>query len=285
MNQKQQSGNMHILSNRRPGGLPSRSAPVLALLTGALLALIITGCSLRGRSQMEAQAPLPAADSIEPAGIAETIGVMPAEGVPPTFAAQYRLTTGDQLQVRFPELKNLDFPAVVRPDGYITTPRTGDMPAMGWTPTQLADSIAAAYGREFRSPRATVQVTGFGPQHFYVFGEVKNPNRYTLDQPMELIGAITRAGGFLRSAVPGNIVVVKVSPDGRYAFSLHDLNDILEQTSPPYWLEANDIVIVPKSAISNAADFVRDYVMTFIAPIDAFLRGRYYWQLVQDNTQ
>lgn len=262
-------------------GMPARLKNVMTLV---LVALVAAGCSLRQRQGMEADPQHPPMLSVGQESPDLSVMHMAKSVERPRPAAQYRLTPGDQLQVRFPDLQDMDFTAVVRPDGYITSPRYGDLPAMGWTPAQLADSIATAYGREFLAPRATVQVTDFGPQHFYVFGEVKSPNRFTLDQPLELIGAITRAGGFLRSAVPGNIVVVKVGPDGRYAFSLHDLEDILGSTAPPVWLEANDIVVVPKSAISNAADFVRDYVMTFIAPMDAFLRGRYYWQLAENNT-
>jgi protein involved in polysaccharide export with SLBB domain len=206
--------------------------------------------------------------------------VVPTE---PQHAPLYRISAGDQLQIRFPDLGAQDFAAVVRPDGYITSPRFGDVPAMGWTPPQLADSLAAIYQQEFRSPRATVQVTGFGPRYFYVFGEVHNPDRYTLDEPHDLVSGVTRAGGFLRSAAQENILILKVGPDGRYGFTVFDMNDLAISRNMPVWLEPNDIIIVPQSAISNAAEFVDTYIMSFIAPADAFLRGRYYWTLATDN--
>ena len=244
-----------------------------------LVVLLAAGCSVRNRKQLEPERLL----SDELAKVEGLTQAQPKVALPgPLPISSYRLTPGDQLQVHFPDLHEQDFTAVVRPDGFITSPRYGDLPAMGWTPSQLADSIRVAYGQEFLKPRATVQVTSFGPQFFYVFGEVRTPDRYEFEGPQELIGAITRAGGFLRSAVPANVVVLKVGPDGGYTFTIHDLNDIMENPAPPIWLESNNIVIIPKSTISNAADFVRDYVMTFIAPADAFLRGRYYWQLARN---
>jgi len=283
-NHKQPSGTMHMLSNPTPGGLlKAARACNRRVLPLVLTTLLLSACSIRGRGQLEPELPV-----LAPPGTleAEPLPTMeaPTQADDAPSTPLYRLTPGDQVSIHFPDLRDMNFSGVVRPDGYITSPRFGDLPAMGWTPAQLADSISRTYAQEFRSPRATVQVTGFGPQHFYVFGEVKNPNRYTMDGPLELVGAVTRAGGFLRSAVTANIVILKVGPDGRYTFTLHNLQDLLDNPGPPVWLEPNDIVIVPKSAIAEAADFVNDYVMTFIAPVDAFLRGRYYWRLIQNNT-
>jgi protein involved in polysaccharide export with SLBB domain len=280
--QKQTLGTMSYHIGHRLGG-PSRGsrAGMRIILAAALVLSLATGCTLRERKHLEPETKLPQVVS-ESATSAARATLDASGSVVPTDA--YRLTPGDQILVHFPDLTNQDFQALVRPDGYITSPRYGDQPAMGWTPAQLADSLGAVYGREFLSPRATVQVTAFGPQYFYVFGEIRRPDRYELDAPLELISAITRAGGFLRSAVLTNVILVKVGADGAYTFSMHNLNDIAENPSPPVWLEPNDIVIVPQSALSNAAEFIRDYVMTFMAPADAFLRGRYYWRLAQNNT-
>ncbi len=245
----------------------------LRTLTLLLMALVVMGCSIRGRKGLEAEPLIPKAEEITTE--------MPA--VPPISSTiPYRLVPGDQLRVHFPDLKDQDFDAVIRPDGYITSPRFGDVPAMGWTPPQLADTLALIYAREYLTPRATVLVSAFGPQFFYVFGEVRAPNRYELDTPLDLVSAVTRAGGFLRSAAPASVVILKVGPDGQYVFRLHDMDDLAMNKAQPVWLEPNDIVIVPQSAISNAAEFIDNYVMNFIAPVDAFLRGRYYWTLARD---
>jgi protein involved in polysaccharide export with SLBB domain len=197
-------------------------------------------------------------------------------------ANSYRLSPGDKMHVAFPAIPDQSFDAVIRPDGFITSPRYGDIPAMGWMPEQLADSLTSLYWQDFVNSKSTVTVTHFGPKFFYVFGEVGKPSRYELDTPMTLLSGITTAGGLQRSASVRNVFVLKVGPDGAYEFDVHDLSIMTEYEATITWLAPNDIIIVPERAISNAAHFIDDYVMNFLAPADAFLRGRYYWHLATD---
>jgi hypothetical protein len=41
-------------------------------------------------------------------------------------------------------------------------------------------------------------------------------------------------------------------------------------------------VIVPNRLISDIQQFIGDYIMTWIPPVDAFIRMRYYWRLSND---
>lgn len=249
-----------------------------------ILMLATASCSLRGRSSMDADtSALPVVATPPPPLVLEEA---PAAEAPArqAKAPSYRIAPGDLLSIHFPDLGDLNFQARVRPDGYVTTPRYGDTAAMGLTPAMLGDTLAALYAVDYLNPVSHVQVLEFGPEYFYVFGEVGKPDRYLLDGPLDLVSAVTRAGGFLHSANTGQVVIVKVAADGRYGFEIHDLDDLVGRDgATPVWIEASDIVIVPETAIANMARFTRDYIMTFMAPMDAFLRGRYYWVLADDT--
>ncbi len=244
----------------------------------SVLLFAAAGCSLRNRSQMDAEVAIaPTLQETEPNP--QAFALSESGG---NLENSYRINPGDELHVSFPGYPELTFDCPVRPDGFITSPAFGDFAAMGSYPRQLADSLFEAYSSIYRIQRATVGVTAFGPSYFYVFGEVAKPARYELDKAEDLVSALSRAGGFTRSASTGNLVVVRVAPSGEYRFSVHSLSDLDQGETLPVWVQQNDIIIVPSTTISDVARFVDDYLMTFIAPLDSFLRGRYYWYLAKD---
>ncbi len=199
--------------------------------------------------------------------------------------ARYTIQEEDVLTVYFPNAESQNFNARVRPDGRITLPAVGELLVLGQEPMAVAESITQEYASVLREPRAVVSIESFAPRSFYVFGEVRRPNKYTYESGLSLMNALTTAGGVERSASLSNIVVLRVSPEDTYTYSIFDLNDLLSQSQPnPVWLQPRDIVVVPTSTIADIGIWIDQYINTFLPPIDAFLRGRYYWKLVDDVT-
>ena len=126
----------------------------------------------------------------------------------------YRLGTGDQVRLKVYEWRsavgevyawtalNADFR--VGPDGNVSLPLVGSVPAVGQTVEQLADTIAnglqKAAGLATR-PQASVEIVEFRP--VYVLGSVNQPGEYSYRPGMTVLQAISIAGGLFRTNDPG----------------------------------------------------------------------------------
>ena len=71
--------------------------------------------------------------------------------------------------------------------------------------------------------------------------------------------AIMESGGFLLpSAETSNVVIVRFKAGARQAFSLDLQKSLSENSSTPFYLEPQDIVYVPRTHISEVADWLDD---------------------------
>jgi exopolysaccharide production protein ExoF len=139
-------------------------------------------------------------------------GVAAADAIP--VDTNYRLGTGDQIRLKVYEWRsavgevyawtalNADFR--VGPDGSVSLPLVGSVPAVGQTVEQLADAIAnnlqKAAGLATR-PQASVEIVEFRP--VYVLGSVNKPGEYSYRPGMTVLQAISIAGGLFRTNDPG----------------------------------------------------------------------------------
>jgi len=85
-------------------------------------------------------------------------------------AADYVIGEGDMLDIAVWGVKELSFPAKVRPDGKITVPGLGDVAASGQTPAALQDSMTVKLKQLVKNPIVTVAVTGITNSKVYIFG-------------------------------------------------------------------------------------------------------------------
>lgn len=87
-----------------------------------------------------------------------------------THAGDYVIGEGDVLDVAVWGVKELSFPAKVRPDGKITVPGLGDVSASGQTPAALQSSLTLRLKELVKNPIVTVAVTGISNSKVYIFG-------------------------------------------------------------------------------------------------------------------
>jgi polysaccharide export outer membrane protein len=126
----------------------------------------------------------------------------------------YRIGREDVLDVsvwRDPELSRV---VPVRPDGYVSLPLAGEMPAAGKTPVDLAADIKARLAPYVQEPKVTVVVREVNSSRVFVTGEVTHPGAYPLRGRVSVLQAIALAGGFTDFANRDGIRVVR---KGRYA--------------------------------------------------------------------
>ena len=174
----------------------------------------------------------------------------PPPAAPKPQAAQaptppdYRLVTGDKLRVEVYKDQQLSQSLQIRPDGKITLPLLGDIPAAGKTPTELRDSITNALREYITNPVVTVIVVEATPATIYVMGEVGRPGPQPMAGQMSILQALAMAGGFKDFAHTKDITILRRSSSGlrRLRFNY---NDAIKGQGTPMMLEPGDTVIVP----------------------------------------
>lgn len=81
----------------------------------------------------------------------------------------------------------------IDPAGYVSLPLAGTFKAAGLTNAEFEHELAKKFSVELRGPKVTVQVTGFKP--IYIYGEVSRPGEYPYKGGLNVLSAITVAGG------------------------------------------------------------------------------------------
>lgn len=196
--------------------------------------------------------PLP-----EPAKGEESAAVEPIKMV-------YAIGEGDSLDISVWQHPELDRKVFVRPDGYISFPLVGDINAKGSTPPQLASNIKENLSRLIKDPQVTVIVSGFGSKNIFVLGEVMKPGAYLFKGGINVLNAISEAGGWKNSAVLNSVMLVRKpfteAPEAHRldVYALIKKGDF-SQNLP---LEPGDIIYVPKSFVANIGGFIENLRIT-----------------------
>lgn len=156
----------------------------------------------------------------------------------------YRLVVGDKLRVDVYKDPQLSQSLQVRPDGKITLPLVGDIPAAGRTSDELRDAIASGLKDYISNPVVTVIVVETVPAQVYVMGEVNTPGPQPLRGPTSVLQALAMAGGFKDFAHTKDIRILRKSTNGLKTFTFN-YNDAVKNARSPMLLEAGDTIIVP----------------------------------------
>ncbi len=84
----------------------------------------------------------------------------------------------------------------VRMDGRVSLLHIGDVEAVGFTLTQLADYLKVLFATIYDDPVVTVVLEQSNSQRYTVMGKVANPGIFYLDYPIDLVQVVARCGGF-----------------------------------------------------------------------------------------
>ena len=139
-----------------------------------------------------------------PPGMPVTPGV--GQAVDPN---KYSIGAEDVLYVlvwREPDFTKM---VMVRPDGKITMPLIGDLPAAGMTPVQLTKDLTEKLSNYVNRPDVTVTVQEVRSKKYYVDGEMNRPGEFPLITPTKILEAISKAGGFKEFADQKRVVILR----------------------------------------------------------------------------
>ncbi len=187
---------------------------------------------------------------------------MAAQTPPPSVTV---LGPGDVLDFKFFYNPELNESETVRPDGKISLQLVGEVEAQDKTPAQLKDELVRAYARTLKVAEVAVIVRSLVNRKVYVGGDVLKPGVYDMPLPITTLQAIMLAGGFdYRRAEMSNVVVIRHKEGKRYGAAI-DLRDELKgKEVHPFYLEAQDIVFVPRNKISQVGLWIDQYINSII---------------------
>jgi polysaccharide export outer membrane protein len=183
-------------------------------------------------------------------------------GAPPAASEPYRIQPGDELEIRFfltPE-QNVTLP--VRPDGFISLPLVHELEVAGRTVEEVRRELTERCSQELADPEIAVIVRSFTGYRVHVGGEVDSPGVLELNGPCTVLQAVFQAGGFLPSASPADVLVVRREQDGSYQLASSDLAGVLsgKDARGNFLLRPYDVVYVPTSPISDVNTWVDQYL-------------------------
>lgn len=151
-------------------------------------------------------------------------------------------------------------PARVTPAGNIALPVLGTVYVQGLTLPELQEELNQRYQEVIEGIEVIPVLVARAPRFVYVLGEVANPGRYELSGPTTVMQAIAMAGSWNVGSDLRQVVVFRRGDDWRLLATRLNVGPALHGNQPcpagEIWLSDSDIVLVPKSPLLRADDFI-----------------------------
>jgi polysaccharide export outer membrane protein len=159
----------------------------------------------------------------------------------------YQLRPGDVVAVSVWQEPGLEQLVLVRPDGGISFPLAGDLPAEGLTVEQLAANIRKKLVRFIPDPVVTVTLQEIPGNRIYVLGRVNNPGDFPIiSRDVTVMQALSLAGGLTPFAKEREIRVLRQVDGKEQAFPFDYRRAARgEGSDQAIMLQPGDVVIVP----------------------------------------
>ncbi len=158
----------------------------------------------------------------------------------------YKIQPGDVLSVSVWKEEDLTGEVIVRPDGQISFPLVGEARAAGDTIENLRQLITERLKKYIPDPVVTVSVRQLSGNTVYVIGKVNRPGVFPIVRDVDVMQALSLAGGTSTYASLNNIKILR-RENGKLRAIPFEYGDVekgkhLEQN---IILQAGDVVVVP----------------------------------------
>jgi len=173
--------------------------------------------------------------------------ILAAAGMARADEALYTVKAGDVLSIAVWKEPDLTSNAVlVRPDGTFSVPLVGQVDARGKNVQELQNLVTERLRKYIADPVVTVSVQEVKGNKVYVIGQVTKPGDFVVNPSVNVMQALSMAGGGTAFASLNNIIILRRSPAGQVALPFH-YNDVVhgKDLQQNVELQAGDIVVVP----------------------------------------
>lgn len=155
------------------------------------------------------------------------------------------LGVGDVFAVKVYGEKELSGEHQISPEGTVDIPLIGRVMVKGQTPSEIGRKLEERFVAGYlKTPYVSVYVKQYNSKKVFVLGMVRKPGTFPLTAGMNVVEAVTMAGGFTEAANT-NFVVVTRKQDGREVRIPVPVEEISKGLAANLDLKAGDIVFVP----------------------------------------
>lgn len=158
----------------------------------------------------------------------------------------YLIQPGDVLSVSVWREPTLQGPVLVRPDGGFSFPLAGEIDARQKSVSDIQKLLSERLKRYISDPVVSVSIQEVKGNKIYVIGQVNRPGEFIMNPSVNVMQALSMAGGTTAFASTGGILVLRRNATGQTAipFRYGDVSKgkSLEQNID---LQSGDIVVVP----------------------------------------
>jgi polysaccharide export outer membrane protein len=173
--------------------------------------------------------------------------LMMCAAVTAAYSDEYTVKAGDTLSISVWKEPDLTSNAVlVRPDGTFSVPLVGQVDARGKGVLELQNLITERLKKYIADPVVTVSVQEVKGNKVYVIGQVTKSGEFIVNPSVNVMQALSMAGGTTAFASLNNIIVLRRTPGGQAALPFH-YNDVVhgKELQQNVELQAGDVVVVP----------------------------------------
>jgi polysaccharide biosynthesis/export protein len=170
--------------------------------------------------------------------------------------AGYRINGGDLLHISVYGEQNLDKDVPVQPDGGVAFPLVGNLNARGMTLKELQGKIAdnlreSQYFPNLTDNEVTVSMVKATGNSVSVVGQVKAPGTFAYDTQLDVMQALSLAGGLTPFASKSKIKILRRDTAGTQTAILFDYSEVEdgEQLEKNILLRGGDVVVVPQAGL------------------------------------
>jgi polysaccharide export outer membrane protein len=172
--------------------------------------------------------------------------VKPANSNAQPADSGYIIQPGDILEVSVWKEKDLQRDVLVLPDGSISFPLVGEIPANGKTTEQLRKELTTRLVKYVPGAVVTISTKQIQGNKIYVVGKVARPGEYTASRYVDVMQALSMAGGVTPFAAVNSIQVLRrvngVQTAIPFKYSKVESGKNLKSN---IILQSGDVVVVP----------------------------------------
>ncbi len=159
----------------------------------------------------------------------------------------YTVNPGDVIEISVWKEEGMLQDVVVRPDGGISFPLAGDVQVENLSISEIEKVITQKLKQYLADPVVTVSAKQLAGNKIYVIGQVRASGEFPVNRNVDVMQALSMAGGMTQFASVNNIIILRRDANGKqqaieFEYGELEDGDELEQNIV---LQAGDVVVVP----------------------------------------
>ncbi|HMW73364.1 MAG TPA: polysaccharide biosynthesis/export family protein [Cellvibrionaceae bacterium] len=158
----------------------------------------------------------------------------------------YFLQAGDVIELLVWKEPDLSREILIGPDGFISIPLIGAVEAKNKTLDELRLEIKKRLSTVVNEPSVNISLRGVAGNKIFILGKVARPGEYPLTQPVDVLQALSKAGGVTPFADASDIKIIRRTGQDqaviRFNYNQVERGKHLEQNVT---LASGDTILVP----------------------------------------